>query len=191
MSEIIREKTSNHGWDLISPNDEFDLVKVINPIFKEVDKSVQTTTDMILQSSHIGEIKEFDYTGISTAVLPTVNRFDTLARVQAHFGGVWEVYGGGQVLVGQNATFPIGITGGASRATLSANQMPRHHHTDFFWNGQMVKRAHSGSGIHGVTMIENSAPSHGISFTTGGHGGNESHENMPPFRTVFRWRRIA
>jgi microcystin-dependent protein len=87
----------------------------------------------------------------------------------------------------------IGTTGGVETVTLTLEQMPKHSHSGTTnkngkktleaggqggWNaGYFHKIAHGGNP-HGNIDTAND---HSHTFTTDNKGGNQAHENMPPF----------
>lgn len=110
------------------------------------------------------------------------------------FGGTWERYGVGRTLVGVDATQSefnsVNKTGGAKTVTLTPAQMPAHNHisvTDqndalWSWSGGFQ----SGSGTRGALAPVDSGRAY-----TGNTGGNQAHNNLQPYITVYFWRRTA
>lgn len=71
---------------------------------------------------------------VGTIYETTSTDLDTTTKMNAHFGGTWEVYGSGQFLVAKSADTEfdtIGETGGEKTVTLTASQsgVPQHTHT--------------------------------------------------------------
>lgn len=151
--------------------------------------------DSKAEKSYIGQIIEFDYMGITESVIPASKRFDTLAKVQAYFGGTWESYASGRMLIGQNTDFPIGTEGGEKRVTLTIPEMPSHSH--YFEGVNGVDWNHPDMYMEGTRYPNQPAFKKGAGLWEDGYlrlksnGNNQSHENMSPYRTVYRWRRIA
>lgn len=152
---------------------------------------------LMVPVTYVGEIREYDYTGISTAVIPIADRFDTDIKMNLYFGGVWEPYAGGQVLVGQNSAFPIGTTGGTSRNVLSQHELPPHNSLVRFanWYGFRLEGTAYADGKNYLRApyLEPSGAegTYGSDLVGAYNGDNNSVENMPPYRTIYRWRRIA
>lgn len=101
--------------------------------------------------------------------------------------GTWELYGIGRVTVcidSNDTDFEtIGKTGGEKKHTLTVNEMPSHSHKyklayNITGNASGLGYAETVAGTFSGDLIENT-------------GGGQSHENMPPYITVYRWRRIA
>ena len=69
----------------------------------------------------------------------------------------------------------VGKTGGLKRVTLTVDQMPAHTHT---YNAPLISGNHPGgsSGYDRPNALE--------SGVTGSRGGNQSHENLPPYYTL-------
>jgi len=108
-------------------------------------------------------------------------------------GGTWVRFGQGRTLVSQGTsdrTFSTGETGGASTHTLTEAQMPSHAH--------MIV---SGTGAGGAATWEWPAMwRDGCHYAMGcdqprrntqNTGGGQAHNNLPPYITVFMWRRSA
>lgn len=66
------------------------------------------------------------------------------------FGGTWQALNEGRVLIGANATYAAGSTGGEATHTLTTNEMPAHTHTG----------STASAGSHTHTGSTSSAGSH-------------------------------
>lgn len=129
---------------------------------------------------------------ISTAATDPANLFG---------GGTWErikdVF-----LLAAGDTYAAGASGGEAAHTLTANEMPSHTHNPanqagyygFITNSQKAfaigdMGSQSGSGRYypyapaDFDISRNTA--------TGATGGGKAHNNMPPYLTVYAWRRTA
>lgn len=119
----------------------------------------------------------------------------------------WEV---GDILTTENATPPAqrwpgtqwvqitdrflygsaaaGTEGGEAMHTLTENEMPGHRHP----NGCRVQWYNDATNGFQVTWIDNANLSvdKGTVYTEY-VGGNQPHNNMPPYRSVYMWRRTA
>lgn len=101
------------------------------------------------------------------------------------FGGTWEQIQG-RFLFGMDSSYPAGSTGGEITHQLTIDEMPEHGHTIYFPNS---------GGPYGKANIgypENS----GINMTwcaemckTASTGGRAAHNNMPPYLSVYIWKR--
>jgi hypothetical protein len=101
--------------------------------------------------------------------------------------GEWQLFSKGRMLVGYDETNTrfdaTGKTGGLEEVLLTAEEsgLPLHRHT--LPRGDTNFNAGSGNTVWGG----------GSGFNTGYAGGSdadEAHENMPPYFTVYMWRRM-
>ena len=110
------------------------------------------------------------------------------------FGGEWELIAQGMTLVGVNPNdndfSTPKKTGGEKTHKLTEAEMPSHNH-DIIKNVPYGIPYNNTSGVHatnsGATMYgESYSP-----FSIGYRGGNQPHNNMPPYFTCYIWNRIA
>lgn len=111
------------------------------------------------------------------------------------FGGEW-VQVKSKFLLGASVQdgYPLGTEGGEKTHTLTTAEMPQHSHKphQFTWvvsyGGNSGENAISGwnQGNASVFNVDEDQNRY-----TGTAGGNQPHNNMPPYRSVFIWRRTA
>jgi microcystin-dependent protein len=105
-----------------------------------------------------------------------------------HFGGTWEAYGSGRVLVAKSADTEfdtIGETGGVKDVTLTSAQsgVPAHKHPF------VIHNAGSGSlyaAISSATAVDNASTENNTAANA-----SEAHTNLQPYIVVYRYRRTA
>ena len=111
------------------------------------------------------------------------------------FGGTWEAYGAGRVLVGKasSGTFATaGATGGSETHTLTVAQMPSHTHTQDAHSHTIPSSAIGSDfattrpGGYGNTLTTSSTTA-----TNQNTGDGEAHNNLQPYIVVYMWRRTA
>ena len=130
------------------------------------------------------------------------------------FGGTWEAMDAGRVLVAQGkaatgTTFTAGATGGEETHTLTTSEMPVTNinvsgTTDVSGNHRHAiispaYKADDGNGLgrgynwdYKQTYYTEYDGTHTHTFTGKGTiGGGDSHNNLPPYTVVYRWRRVA
>lgn len=107
----------------------------------------------------------------------------TDANPAALFGGTWERIGG-RFLLGADSTYAAGSTGGEAVHTLTSDEMPRHNHEIDNLNA-------SGSATPFMTVQAQDKKGFGGNVQTMYAGGNQPHNNMPPYLAVYMWRRTA
>ena len=126
-------------------------------------------------------------------------------------GGTWEAIKD-RFLLSAGSSYSAGSTGGAATHTLTIAQMPKHGHGVFVWdeagtlgnawcyNGA-TQQTHNGARIYaanasrwvasgGDAQVAGSGrgdPSGGTSQI----GSNAAHNNMPPYLTVYMWKRVS
>lgn len=122
------------------------------------------------------------------------------------FGGTWEQIKD-KFLLSCGDTFENGTLGGEINHTLTVNEMPTHthsisssgghNHNAYFKEHRIPTANYSGTSDYarkssashdttGQVTVSNGAHTH----TPANTGGNESHNNMPPYLAVYMWKRI-
>ena len=107
------------------------------------------------------------------------------------FGGTWEQIQG-KFLLGMSGSYPAGSQGGEATHTLTTSEMPSHRH--------IFARGYSDNNI--PDFLGGSSASYGIRegsrdetstnyYTTNLVGGGKAHNNMPPYLSVYIWKRTA
>lgn len=129
------------------------------------------------------------------------------------FGGTWEAFATGKTLVGVDADDTdfnaSGKEGGSKTVTLTTDQIPAHQHYfeqdvhGVVQNVKLAQTTNQGSPEKNVVKAETGATMsvperrdwngyYGAGdFRTTNTGGNEPHNNMPPYITVYMWKRTA
>lgn len=100
------------------------------------------------------------------------------------FGGTWEQIQG-KFLFGMNSNYPAGSTGGEATHKLTQGEMPKHNHIIYTPNagGPDV-----GAAI-GFPEVGSTNTWWAAACMTGQTGDNEAHNNMPPYLSVYIWKR--
>lgn len=84
-------------------------------------------------------------------------------------------------------TYAAGTTGGEAEVTLTIPQMPRHYHdipvVEAAGNVAGTREAYIQYGIWDIT------PNYIDNMRTTGE--DQPHNNMPPYRAVYAWERVA
>lgn len=126
------------------------------------------------------------------SIYMSVNAADPAAL----FGGTWEQIKDRFLLAAGDA-YAAGSTGGEETHTLTVDEMPSHRHSsDSYMNG------YADSGINGqdryCTWVNNGTssnnePNWGESgpIRTSWVGGSQPHNNMPPYLSIYMWKRTA
>ena len=115
------------------------------------------------------------------------------------FGGTWEQIQG-RFLLGMSSSYPAGSQGGEATHTLSTNEMPDHSHSfiyhetnnDKSFNGYNVNKIGTAyPELLGVNMAIGADWSSSGYLMLSSIGGNQAHNNMPPYLSVYIWKRTA
>ena len=104
------------------------------------------------------------------------------------FGGTWEQIQG-KFLLGMSSSYPAGSQGGEATHTLKENEMPNHKHVAFYGITGAVDDYLGGS--HEDYGLRRASYGSGSStYETSSNGGGAAHNNMPPYLSVYIWKRI-
>lgn len=106
------------------------------------------------------------------------------------FGGTWERFGQGRTLIGEGTgndgstsmSFTAGSTGGEYKHKLTVDEMPKHHH--------YISGYSSAFGTNYYYNLVGGTNNYG-SKNTSDNGGDEPHNNIQPYITVYFWKRTA
>lgn len=126
----------------------------------------------------------------------------TAEKVADYYGfGTWEAYGAGRFALGVSSKYSAGSEGGEATHTLTVDEMPEHRHTQvaqvYGYPGwvettitdyTVAHNSGSDSYLSPGTTKNMATVASGVSHFS---GGNQPHNNMPPYVAVYRWRRIA
>lgn len=133
------------------------------------------------------------------------------------FGGVWEQLKD-RFLLGTGDAYQNGITGGEANHTLNNVEIPWHEHNvslntneagihshgvwatfigsshhHFYDPGDALSNGSNGgtkyANPHSIHIAGNHT--HSVNGNTSGVGGSQPHNNMPPYLTVYMWKRVA
>jgi microcystin-dependent protein len=96
------------------------------------------------------------------------------------FGGTWEQIKD-TFLLSAGDTYTAGTTGGEASHTLTIEEMPEHNHN-------LMAKQDGGGGNSNYWRPSTSGTT--VSWITKS-GGSKAHNNMPPYLTVYMWKRTA
>lgn len=99
------------------------------------------------------------------------------------FGGTWTQLKD-RFLLGAGNTYSAGDTGGEATHTLTYNEMPQHSHTLYNENA-------SGWTLSKASLKTGTNKGYSGNIQIGDAGGNQAHNNMPPYLVVYMWKRTA
>ncbi len=101
------------------------------------------------------------------------------------FGGTWEQIKD-TFLLSAGDTYAAGSTGGEAEHILTGMEIPSHTHKMLYYNS-------SGTQGFGYNYQNKGDWSGNVSSSSGigDYGGGQAHNNMPPYLTVYMWKRTA
>lgn len=115
------------------------------------------------------------------------------------FGGTWEQLKD-RFLLGAGDSYSVGGTGGEATHTLIQNEIPNYHigfipqavmgmHGEWSNKGVIAGDEARGSRNTVTATSGTSDPQWGYDIWT--YGGGAAHNNMPPYLTVYMWKRVS
>ena len=179
---------------------------------RAVDKLATVNTDeQARRTTPIFDWSKNDFNVNGTLKVNNTNIFDLIYPVgsiymsvnstspKVLFGGTWEQIQG-RFLLGMSSSYPAGSQGGEAEHILSTNEMPAHSHNFSYhetnqnksWSDTTIQKIGTAySERLGVNMAL------GADWSSSGYlmldniGGNQAHNNMPPYLSVYIWKRTA
>ena len=122
---------------------------------------------------------------IGSIIMGTGDNFATQTAVQAIYNGTWE-----QIkdvfLLAAGDNYIAGSTGGEATHTLTVNEMPKHSH-----NLPVDKQYGEATTTERDRINLTSGIAYNNGYASNETGASQPHNNMPPYLTVYMWRRIA
>lgn len=116
------------------------------------------------------------------------------------FGGSWEQIKD-RFLLAAGSTYEAGSTGGEANHTLTSDEMPKHVHTvnisdletlnRVVWKNGSANSVKDGWGLDYVGDTSSGLPEGANGLMAAYTGGNQPHNNMPPYLAVYVWKRVA
>ena len=163
---------------------EINEVNGLQQKFDEIifPPDIQTTADVIIKLNQL--------TNTVNALIPSVGEiYITLSEENPNlkFGGTWE-----QIkdvfLLASGDIYSVGSTGGEATHALTIEEMPSHVHT---YKRHMLNRDEDGvnTGESGYGVTNKTIDIYNAE--TDAFGGGQAHNNMPPYLTVYVWKRVA
>ena len=121
------------------------------------------------------------------------------------FGGTWEQIQG-RFLLGMSSSYPAGSQGGEAEHTLTSDELPVHIHevreagnTGCVYPSSRINSATSSTGNYSLNL--NNTVNGYVTEQTAGVGRiltgdniqtrGQAHNNMPPYLSVYIWKRTA
>jgi hypothetical protein len=125
-------------------------------------------------------------TATLSSVYPVGSIYTSVAGTNpsTFFGGTWEAFGQGKVVVGLDSADTdfdtVENTGGAKTHTLITDEIPSHTHSMSIENASGTGSTGSSNGASSFSTVNTSAT-----------GGDGAHNNLQPYVVVYMWKRTA
>ena len=180
---------------------------------RAVDKLATINTDeQARRTTPIFDWSKNDFNVNGTLKVNNTNIFDLIYPVGSFyisakstnpatlFGGTWEQIQG-RFLLGRSSSYPVGSMGGEATHTLTESEMPSH---DGHLSAGIVGTVPQGKGNYkGFLNLDKMTAYGDVGRGWNVHAGNEmhpaseavgggqAHNNMPPYLSVYIWKRTA
>lgn len=166
-----------YAKDLLTEDTENMFVSKGIPTFEAGEHDFQVNGNLYIATqnrTNITEIRDLIYP--IGSIYMSVNN----TNPSTLFGGTW-VQLQNRFLLGAGSSYTAGATGGSATHKLTIDEMPSHSHG--------LKNEKTG-GSGSAKWVINSSASSGTGVITN-TGGNQAHNNMPPYLVVYMWKRTA
>lgn len=180
-------------WSQVSlkdyPNNE-TLVAVIEAI-DETKADRNELKNYLKIEDYVAGGTDIDLSFFAKTVYPVGSIYISVSNVNPStlFGfGEWEQIQD-RFLLGAGSTYTGGSVGGEATHTLTAEEIPAHSHTfnrHKLWSSESVPESGTSDG-YGASNKTLRVYMDNTSVV----GGGQAHNNMPPYLTVYMWKRVS
>lgn len=153
-----------------------------------------------------GNLTVNSITTIEGSIGPTMN-FDSIYPIgsiymnttnvnpSTLFGGTWEQIQD-RFLLGTSNTYQVGSIGGEEYHRLTESEMPNHAHEMYECNpttagGWTPNGGNNGTYQNLLSYVTTVKQGYQGMMWMSTRGGNQPHNNMPPYLAVYIWKRIS
>lgn len=180
---------------------QYKIVKTVWDVLRDRYESMELGDLSVTLAEALGVTSEKEAkNNILNSIYPIGSVYISTVAVSPAdlFGGTW-VQIKGRFLLGADSTYSAGSTGGEETHTLTVNEIPAHAGHLPVNNG-----SHTGYGDAGGLYLSQGTmatygtdprgwDNNGSEMTPTGvdRGGDQAHNNMPPYLAVYMWERTA
>lgn len=188
-ANILDNLNSTNTNKALSANQGKILNEKINTTNETVDNNFNTLSDSVDNLSKVLETFKSSFLNLVYPIGAVYISINSTSPATL-FGGTWEVIND-RFLLSAGTKYSAGSIGGQSTVTLTTSQLPAHTH---------------GINNHvGWPLSESKNPEWGVKYESGDSsfpytewskstlstGSGAAHDNMPPYLTVYMWKRIS
>ena len=180
---------------------------------RAIDKLATVNTDeQARRTTPIFDWSKNDFNVNGTLKVNNTNIFDLIYPVGSFyisskstnpailFGGTWEQIQG-RFLLGRSSSYPVGSMGGEATHTLTEAEMPSHkgHLSSGISGGAPYEKGNYKGFLNSDKMTPYADIGRGWNVYAGNEihpaseavGGGQAHNNMPPYLSVYIWKRTS
>ena len=124
----------------------------------------------------------------------SVCMFNTNIDPNEMYGGTWVRIKGKFIFGADDDTYPLGSEGGEAAHTLTVDEIPSHRHPMYFYNeGGNLADGNDYVGDRAVPFNQavGSRETHWHQMLQAETGGNQPHNNMPPYVAFYIWAKVS
>ena len=115
----------------------------------------------------------------------SVCMFNTNIDPNEMYGGTWVRIKGKFILGADDDTYPLGSEGGEATHTLTINEMPSHQHL-------LPVNVNESEHTENIDIFSYAGWKAQYNYSaTAFSGGNQPHNNMPPYVAFYIWAKVA
>ena len=169
---------------------------------RAIDKlATKNTNEQTRRTTPVFDWSKNDFNINGTLKVNNTNIFDLIYPVGSFyisakstnpgtlFGGTWEQIQG-RFLLGRSSSYPAGSQGGEETHQLIVSEMPSHQHRfGVGITGNVSDYLGGSEAAYGIEPGDTTKT--GSNYYTNSIGGGQAHNNMPPYLSVYIWKRTA
>jgi hypothetical protein len=164
-------------------NSKSDLNGSATESFSATTATSGTNTTQVATTAFVNSALEKVYP--VGAIFTTVTAYANSAAIVAAIGGTtWTAFGAGKVLIGVDSSDTdfdtVEETGGSKTHLLTLDEMPSHTHSYTLEDTRGLGSVGAQDGTSSFSTPETDAT-----------GGDQPHNNVQPYITVYMWKRTA
>ena len=185
-AHIVDNLTSNDSNKILSANQRKVLKSSIDTLESNLTNAIADVRT---------DTENFIYNDLINIIYPIGSIYMSVNNVSpaSFLGGTWEAIQD-RFLLSAGSSYSAGSTGGAATHTLSVNEMPSHKHTmtrQQWYSADTIYSTSTGSIFSWKSSSGGTTSAGYRGRDMDNTGGGVAHNNMPPYLTVYMWKRVS